>query len=204
MSLPMSLSGNGGPLADWQIRERRCLGAGDPKHMVIFPFAEACGDPGIVGYGLSSYGYDLRLANEFCILDDSVNSHLPIDPADFDGDRFHRYTGDTLIVPPNSFCLARSLEHLRVPEDCLAIVMGKSTYARCGIALPMTPLEPGWEGTVTLEISNDTRLPVRLRAGHGIAQVVFLQGSGYTQVPYNRKKGARYQGQRGITLPRVS
>ena len=154
----------------------------------------------VVSYGVSSYGYDLRVANEFKIFTNINNS--VIDPKGFNEDAFINYTGDVCIVPPNSFALARSVEYFRIPRNILTICLGKSTYARCGIIVNVTPFEPEWEGHVTLEISNTTPLPAKIYANEGIAQVIFFEATDICEVSYADRKG-KYMGQRGITLPRM-
>ena len=154
----------------------------------------------VVSYGVSSYGYDLRVANEFKIFTNVNNS--VIDPKGFNDDAFVNYTGDICIVPPNSFVLARSIEYFRIPRNILTICLGKSTYARCGIIVNVTPFEPEWEGHVTIEISNTTPLPAKIYANEGIAQVIFFEAADTCEVSYADRKG-KYMGQRGITLPRI-
>ncbi len=154
----------------------------------------------IVSYGTSSYGYDVRVAREFRIFT-NINSTI-VDPKDFDADSFVDFTGDVCIIPPNSFALARTVEYFRIPRDVLVICLGKSTYARCGIIVNVTPLEPEWEGHVTLEFSNTTPLPAKIYAGEGCAQVVFLGADGVCETSY-RDRGGKYQGQTGVTLPRA-
>jgi dCTP deaminase len=155
---------------------------------------------GVVSYGLSSYGYDLRVADEFKIFT-NVNSSI-VDPKHFDEKSFVTVRSDVAIVPPNSFALARSVEYFKIPRDVLTICVGKSTYARCGIIVNVTPFEPEWEGTVTLEISNTTPLPAKIYANEGLAQVLFFQGDEPCEVSYADKKG-KYLKQRGVTLPRI-
>jgi dCTP deaminase len=157
-------------------------------------------DKKIISYGPSSYGYDIRCAREFKIFT-NVNNSL-VDPKDMDSLRFVDVEADHCIIPPNSFVLTRSVEYLKVPHDILVLCVGKSTYARCGLVLNTTPLEPGWEGHITLEISNTTPLPAKVYANEGVAQLIFLQGEGPCDITYDRR-GGKYQGQRGITLPRV-
>ncbi len=154
----------------------------------------------VVSYGVSSYGYDLRVSNEFKIFTNIHNT--VIDPKGFNEDAFINYTGDVCVVPPNSFALARSVEYFRIPRNILTICLGKSTYARCGIIVNVTPFEPEWEGHVTLEISNTTPLPAKIYANEGIAQVIFFQATDTCEVSYADRKG-KYMGQRGITLPRM-
>ena len=153
----------------------------------------------IVSYGLSSYGYDLRVSNEFKVFTNVFNT--VVDPKAFDERSFVDLEADICIIPPNSFALARSVEYFRIPRDVLAICLGKSTYARCGIIVNVTPLEPEWEGHVTLEISNTTPLPARIYTQEGLAQIIFVGGSEICETSYADRTG-KYMGQRGITLPR--
>ncbi len=154
----------------------------------------------IVSYGTSSYGYDIRCSTEFKIFT-NVNSTI-IDPKLFDEKNFVDYRGDVCIIPPNSFALARTVEYFRIPRNVLTICLGKSTYARCGIIVNVTPLEPEWEGHVTLEFSNTTPLPARIYANEGVAQVIFLESDEVCETSY-RDRGGKYQGQKGVTLPRI-
>ena len=154
----------------------------------------------IVSYGTSSYGYDIRCSTEFKIFT-NVNSTI-IDPKHFDEKNFVDYKGEVCIIPPNSFALARTVEYFRIPRNVLTVCLGKSTYARCGIIVNVTPFEPEWEGFVTLEISNTTPLPAKIYANEGIAQVVFFEATDVCEVSYKDKAG-KYQNQRGITLPRL-
>ena len=154
----------------------------------------------IVSFGTSSYGYDVRCASEFKIFT-NINSTI-VDPKRFDEKSFVDFTGDVCIIPPNSFALARTVEYFRIPRDVLTICLGKSTYARCGIIVNVTPLEPEWEGHVTLEFSNTTPLPAKIYAGEGCAQMLFLGGDEVCETSY-RDRGGKYQGQRGVTLPRT-
>lgn len=154
----------------------------------------------IISYGLSSYGYDIRVARQFKIFTNVYN--CIVDPKNFDDQSFVDFEGDVCIVPPNSFALAVSMEYFRIPREALTICIGKSTYARCGIIVNVTPFEPGWEGFVTLEISNTTPLPAKIYAGEGIAQVLFLKGETPCLVSYDERKG-KYQRQVGITMPRL-
>jgi dCTP deaminase len=153
---------------------------------------------GVISYGLSSYGYDLRVADEFKVFTNVFNT--VVDPKAFDSKSFVDVHGPVCIVPPNSFALARSVEYFRIPRDLLTICLGKSTYARCGIIVNVTPFEPEWEGHVTLEISNTTPLPAKIYANEGLAQVIFLRATSPCEISYAEKKG-RYQAQTGITLP---
>ncbi|HYR51178.1 MAG TPA: dCTP deaminase [Candidatus Dormibacteraeota bacterium] len=170
------------------------------EHRMIEPFAEKQVRDGTISYGVSSYGYDLRIADEFKIFT-NINS-TRVDPKNFDAKSFVDFKGDVCIVPPNSFALGRSVEYFRIPRDVMIICLGKSSYARCGQILNVTPLEPEWEGHVTLEISNTTPLPAMIYANEGIAQVLFLGSDEVCEISYKDKKG-KYQDQRGITLPRL-
>ena len=170
------------------------------EHGMIEPFEEKQMREGTISFGVSSYGYDLRIADEFKIFT-NINSTI-VDPKAFDSKSFVDYQGDVCIVPPNSFALGRSVEYFRIPRRTMTICVGKSTYARCGIITNVTPLEPEWEGHVTLEISNTTPLPARIYANEGIAQVLFFESDEDCSVSYRDKKG-KYQNQRGVTLPRV-
>jgi len=170
------------------------------EHDMIEPFEERQVRDGRISYGLSSYGYDMRVSNEFRIFH---NALAPVvDPKAFDERSFVEFEGDVCIVPPNSFALASSVEYFRIPRNVLTICVGKSTYARCGIITNVTPFEPEWEGHVTLEISNTTPLPARIYANEGIAQVLFFESDEPCEVSYADKKG-KYQGQRGVTPPRL-
>lgn len=170
------------------------------EHRMIEPFAENQVRDGVISYGVSSYGYDIRVADEFKIFT-NINSTI-VDPKRFDQQSFVDFKGDVCIVPPNSFALARTVEYFRIPRNILTICVGKSTYARCGIIVNVTPFEPEWEGTATLEISNTTPLPAKIYANEGIAQVVFFEAAEVCQTSYADKKG-KYQAQREITLPRI-
>ncbi len=152
----------------------------------------------IVSYGTSSYGYDVRCAQEFKVFT-NINSAV-VDPKSFDENSFVDIESDVCIIPPNSFALARTVEYFRIPRDVLTICLGKSTYARCGIIVNVTPLEPEWEGHVTLEFSNTTPLPAKIYANEGVAQMVFIGADSPCQVSYN-DRGGKYQGQTGVTLP---
>lgn len=167
---------------------------------MIAPFHESQVREGVISSGVSSYGYDMRISDEFKIFT-NINSTV-IDPKNFDPRSFVDFKGDVCIVPPNSFALGRSVEYFRIPRDVLVICLGKSTYARCGIVVNVTPLEPEWEGHVTIEISNTTPLPAKIYANEGIAQLIFLAGAEACEVSYKDKSG-KYQAQRGITLPRM-
>lgn len=154
----------------------------------------------IVSYGTSSYGYDIRCANEFKVFT-NINSTI-VDPKDFDPASFVDVVSDVCIIPPNSFALARTVEYFRIPRNVLTICLGKSTYARCGIIVNVTPFEPEWEGYVTLEFSNTTPLPAKIYANEGCAQVLFFEGDEECETSY-RDRGGKYQGQVGVTLPRT-
>ena len=169
-------------------------------HAMIEPFVETQRRDGVISYGLSSYGYDARVADEFKVFT-NVDSAV-VDPKAFSPDSFVTRTGPTCTIPPNSFVLAHTVEYFRIPRDILVICLGKSTYARCGIIVNVTPLEPEWEGQVTIEISNTTPLPARVYAQEGICQFLFLQGSAPPDVSYADKAG-KYMGQRGVALPRM-
>ncbi len=174
------------------------------SHRMIEPFAPAqvseVNGQKIVSYGTSSYGYDIRCANEFKIFT-NINSTL-IDPKNFDEKSFVDFQGDVCIIPPNSFALARTIEYFRIPRNVLTVCLGKSTYARCGIIVNVTPFEPEWEGHVTLEFSNTTPLPAKIYANEGVAQVLFFEGDEVCEVSYLDRKG-KYQGQSGVTLPKT-
>ena len=172
------------------------------EHAMIEPFAENQARAGVISYGVSSYGYDIRVADEFKVFT-NINTTV-IDPKAFDPRSFVDLKTDVCIVPPNSFALARSVEYFRIPRNVLTICVGKSTYARCGIITNVTPFEPEWEGFVTLEISNTTPLPARIYANEGIAQVLFFTADegDECEISYQDKKG-KYQAQRGITLPKL-
>jgi len=172
------------------------------EHRMIEPFADRQVRAGVISYGVSSYGYDMRVAPEFKIFTNALSAI--VDPKQFDPKSFVEFSGETCVVPPNSFALARSVEYFRIPRNVLTLCVGKSTYARCGIITNVTPFEPEWEGYVTLEISNTTPLPARIYANEGIAQVLFFtadEGDECEQ-SYADKKG-KYQAQVGITLPKL-
>ena len=167
---------------------------------MIEPFCEKQVAAGCISYGLSSYGYDLRVSNEFKIFT-NVNSAI-IDPKAFDERSFVSVEADSIFVPPNSFALARSVEYFRIPRDVLTICVGKSTYARCGIIVNVTPFEPEWEGFVTLEISNTTPLPAKVYANEGLCQILFFQSDEVCETSYADRAG-KYQRQQGIVLPKL-
>ena len=170
------------------------------EHGMIEPFEDRQVRQGVVSYGLSSYGYDIRVADEYKVFTNLFNT--VVDPKNFDPKSFVDIKGDMCIVPPNSFALARTIEYFRIPRDVLTVCLGKSTYARCGIIVNVTPFEPEWEGFVTLEISNTTPLPAKIYANEGIAQVLFFQSDEACRTSYRDKKG-KYQAQREVTLPRI-
>jgi dCTP deaminase len=170
------------------------------EQRMIEPFVENQVRAGVISYGLSSYGYDIRVADEFKIFTNVFS--VTVDPKNFDPKSMIDFKGDTCIIPPNSFALARTIEYFRIPRDTLTICVGKSTYARCGIIVNVTPFEPEWEGFVTLEISNTTPLPAKIYANEGIAQVLFFQGDEICEVSYADRKG-KYQNQQGILLPKL-
>ena len=167
---------------------------------MIEPFVDGQKREGVISYGLSSYGYDARVGTDFKIFT-NVNSAV-VDPKAFDQNSFVDRNTDVCIIPPNSFALARTVEYFRIPRDVLVICVGKSTYARCGIIVNVTPFEPEWEGYVTIEISNTTPLPAKIYANEGIAQVLFFQSDEPCERSYADKKG-KYQAQTGVTLPRI-
>lgn len=167
---------------------------------MIDPFNENQIRSGVISYGVSSYGYDMRIADEFKIFT-NINNTV-VDPKNFDPKSFVEFKGDACIIPPHSFVLGYSVEYYRIPREVLVICLGKSTYARCGLVVNVTPLEPEWEGHVTIEISNTTPLPAKVYANEGIAQLIFLQGSEICETSYADKSG-KYQAQKGITLPRM-
>ncbi len=167
---------------------------------MIEPFVENQVRDGVISYGLSSYGYDIRVANEFKIFT-NVYSAI-VDPKNFDTRSMVDYQGDVCVIPPNSFALARTIEYFRIPRSILTICVGKSTYARCGIIVNVTPFEPEWEGYVTLEISNTTPLPAKIYANEGIAQVLFFDGDEICETSYADRKG-KYQKQQSILLPKL-
>ena len=182
-------------LSDRWIREQA------QKHAMIEPFVESQRRDGCISYGLSSYGYDARVADEFKIFTDVDNAI--VDPKEFNEKSFVERTVDVFcMVPPNSFALARTVEYFRIPRDILVICLGKSTYARCGLIVNVTPLEPEWEGHVTLEISNTTPLPAKVYAEEGVCQFLFLKGDSPPEVSYADRKG-KYMRQTGVTLPKL-
>ena len=180
-----------GVLPDWMIEQG----------VTIRPFAAQQHRPGVISYGVTSYGYDVRVDRRFKVFTNVWGS--TVDPKHFDPKSFVDVEADTCIIPPNSFALAETIEYMEIPRNLLAICVGKSTYARCGIIVNVTPLEPEWRGRVTIEISNTTPLPAKIYAGEGIAQMIFLRGVEVCRVSYADKKG-KYQDQQGLTLPFVT
>ena len=174
------------------------------EHRMIDPFEpnqiRTHGGDRIISFGTSSYGYDIRCANDFKIFT-NINSAI-VDPKNFDDNSFVDIKSDVCIIPPNSFALARTVEHFRIPRNVLTICLGKSTYARCGIIVNVTPLEPEWEGHVTLEFSNTSPLPAKIYANEGVAQVIFFESDEPCEISYKDRDG-KYQGQRGVTLPKA-
>ena len=174
------------------------------EHGLIEPFAtdqvKLNGSDRLVSYGTSSYGYDVRCADEFKIFT-NINSTI-VDPKRFDEKSFVDFKGNVCVIPPNSFVLARTVEYFRIPRNVLTICLGKSTYARCGIIVNVTPLEPEWEGHVTLEFSNTTPLPAKIYANEGVAQVIFIEADEVCETSYMDRNG-KYQGQLGVTLPKT-
>jgi len=170
------------------------------EHRMIEPFSEKQVRDGVVSYGVSSYGYDVRIADEFKIFT-NINSTI-VDPKSFDPRSFVDFKGEVCIIPPNSFALARTVEYFRIPRSVITVCVGKSTYARCGIIVNVTPFEPEWEGIVTLEVSNTTPLPAKIYANEGIAQVLFFESDEVCETSYADKKG-KYQGQQVLTLPKL-
>jgi len=170
------------------------------EHRMIEPFAESQVREGVISYGVSSYGYDIRVADEYKIFTNVFSA--VVDPKHFDPKSMVDFQGPVCIIPPNSFALARTIEYFRIPRNVLTVCLGKSTYARCGIIVNVTPFEPEWEGFVTLEISNTTPLPARIYSNEGIAQVLFFEGDEACEISYADKKG-KYQKQQSIVLPKL-
>lgn len=171
------------------------------EEKMIEPFVEGQVSKGVISYGLSSYGYDIRVSDEFKVFTNVHNSM--VDPKNFDEKSFVDIKATECIIPPNSFALARTIEYFRIPRSTVTVCLGKSTYARCGIIVNVTPFEPEWEGFVTLEISNTTPIPAKIYANEGIAQVLFFEADEVCETSYADKKG-KYQKQTGITIPRIS
>jgi dCTP deaminase len=188
------------PTANMSIMSDRWITQMAREQRMIEPFEGRQVREGVISYGVSSYGYDMRVGRDFKIFTNVLSSI--VDPKRFDPKSFVEFTGDVCIVPPNSFALASSVEYFRIPRNVLTVTVGKSTYARCGIITNVTPFEPEWEGFVTLEISNTTPLPAKIYANEGIAQVLFFRGEEEPEVSYKDKAG-KYQGQVGVTLPRL-
>ena len=170
------------------------------KCKMIEPFEESLQKEGVLSYGLSSYGYDARVSNKFKIFT-NVDS-ATVDPKNFMNESFVDRKSESCIIPPNSFVLAQTVEYFRIPRNVLTICLGKSTYARCGIIVNVTPLEPEWEGHVTLEFSNTTNLPAKIYAGEGVAQMLFFESDEECKISY-KDRGGKYQGQTGVTLPKT-
>lgn len=179
-----------GVLPDWMIE----------RDIKIEPFADASIRPGAISYGVTSYGYDVRVGRRFKVFTDARCA--VVDPKNFDPASFVDIEGDHCLIPPNSFALAETVEYLEIPRDVICLCVGKSTYARCGIIVNVTPLEPEWRGRITIEISNTTPLPAKIYAGEGIAQILFLRTDAICRTSYADKKG-KYQDQKGLTLPFV-
>ncbi len=179
-----------GVLSDWLIE----------RDIKIEPFATSASRPGVISYGVSSYGYDVRVGRKFKVFTNVYGA--VVDPKKFDPKSFVDIEADSCLIPPNSFALAETVETIEVPRDILCICIGKSTYARCGIIVNITPLEPEWRGKITIEISNSTPLPAKIYAGEGIAQIIFLRAEAVCRTSYGDKKG-KYQDQKGLTLPFV-
>jgi len=174
------------------------------SHGIIEPFepgqVRAVASGPVISWGTSSYGYDIRCSDEFKIFT-NINSAV-VDPKNFDASSFVDFAGDVCIIPPNSFALARTVEYFRIPRNILTVCLGKSTYARCGIIVNVTPFEPEWEGYVTLEFSNTTPLPAKIYANEGVAQVLFFESDEECEFSY-KDRGGKYQGQTGVTLPKI-
>jgi dCTP deaminase len=170
------------------------------EHQMIDPFVDDQVRQGVISFGVSSYGYDVRVGDEFKVFTNVYNT--VVDPKNFDPKSFVDIKAEVCIIPPNSFALASTIEYFRIPRDILTVCLGKSTYARCGIIVNVTPFEPEWEGHVTIEISNTTPLPAKIYANEGFAQVLFFQSDEVCERSYKDKKG-KYQAQRGVTLPKI-
>src|SRR5512136_3158807 len=170
------------------------------EYKMIEPYADGQKRDGVISYGVSSYGYDIRVADEFKIFTNVYSA--VVDPKHFDPKSMVDFKGEVCVIPPNSFALARTVEYFRIPRTVLTVCLGKSTYARCGIIVNVTPLEPEWEGHVTLEFSNTTPLPAKIYANEGVAQVIFIESDEVCETSY-KDRGGKYQGQLGVTLPRT-
>ena len=170
------------------------------EHRMIEPFVDDQVRQGVISYGVSSYGYDVRVGDEFKVFTNVYNT--VVDPKNFDPKSFVDIKANECVIPPNSFALASTIEYFRIPRDVLTVCLGKSTYARCGIIVNVTPLEPGWEGHVTLEFSNTTPLPAKIYANEGACQFLFLKGNERCEISY-RDRAGKYMGQRGVTLPKL-
>jgi len=170
------------------------------EHRMIEPFVESQTRAGVVSFGVSSYGYDVRVGDEFKVFTNVFNT--VVDPKNFDPKSFVDIKADVCVIPPNSFALARTIELFRIPRNVLVVTLGKSSYARCGIVVNVTPLEPEWEGYVTLEFSNTTPLPAKIYANEGVAQMLFFESDEVCETSY-RDRGGKYQGQKGVTLPKI-
>ncbi len=192
--LVQTAKSSGRILVDWEIREYV------KKYRMLDPFEESLVREGVISYGLSSMGYDIRVTDEFKVFTNVKQA--VVDPKQFNRDSFVDMKGPTCVIPPNSFALARSIEYFRMPRAVMGICLGKSSYARCGIVVNITPLEPEWDGHLTIEISNTTPLPARIYSHEGIAQVLFFEAGSLPEVSYADRRG-KYQGQQGITLPKV-
>ena len=182
------------------IRSDRWIRRMSEEHGMIEPFEASQVRDGVISYGVSSYGYDVRVADEYKVFTDVYS--VVVDPKQFDPKSFVDVKGEYCIIPPRSFALARTLEYFRIPSDVLVVCVGKSTYARCGIIVNVTPLEPEWEGHVTLEFSNTTPLPAKIYANEGVAQMIFFESDEAPEITYAMKKG-KYQDQVGVTPPRL-
>ena len=189
---------------DMSIKSDKWIRRMAEQHGMIEPFEPGQvrydGDRKLISYGTSSYGYDGRCSNEFKIFT-NINTTI-VDPKDFNPKSLVDFVGDECIIPPNSFALTRTVEYFRIPRNVLTVCLGKSTYARCGIIVNVTPFEPEWEGYVTLEFSNTTPLPAKIYAGEGCAQVLFFESDEVCETSY-RDRGGKYQGQKGVTLPKI-
>lgn len=189
-----------GPLPDVEIRARMNLVDRNPFRLRINGFSEPTKTPKMVSYGLSSYGYDFRCGTRFLLFDNTMAR--VVDPLEDMSGMLKEIVADKIIIPPNSYCLAETVEHFEMPEDVIGVIYGKSTYARCGIALNCTIIEPGWRGKITIEVANQTPLPAAIHANMGLGQIVFFAGNP-CEVPYNKKKNPSYQDQSGVSVAKV-